>query len=201
MVWIKSCNFTANFDILEFTKVHIILICALFLCIVSCRKAEQYPIEPCVTYKGLTYLTDTDGSFNGNVIVSIGYTDGNGDLGLDDGDTIPPFNAKGEYFYNMLVAYQRYENGTFVEKPLLSWNNETQSYDTISFNARFRRLLEGDTEKPISGVIEYTMMVKNPFSPNDTIRFAICIIDRALNVSNTITTEPIYTGLTQINQP
>jgi len=200
VVWIKSCNFTANFDNLKFTKVHIILICALFLCIVSCRKAEQYPIEPCITYNGLTYQTDSDGAFNGNVIVSIGYTDGNGDLGLDDGDTIPPFNANGEYYYNMLVAYQRYENGTFVEKPLLSWNNETQSYDTISFNARFRRLLDGDIEKPISGVIDYTMMVKNPFSPNDTIRFAISIIDRALNVSNTITTGPIYTGLTQISQ-
>jgi len=148
----------------------------------------------------LTYLTDSTGVFNGNVIVSIGYTDGNGDLGLDDGDTIPPFNAGGEFYYNLIFTYQLYENGTFVEKPLLSWNNETQSYDTISFNARFKRLLDYGVEKPISGVIDYAMMVKNPFSPNDTIRFAINLIDRALNVSNTVTTEPIYTGLMQINQ-
>lgn len=177
------------------------MICALFLCIVSCRKGEQYPIEPCITYNGLTYLTDTTGAFNGNVIVSIGYTDGDGDLGLDESDTIPPFNTNGEYYYNLILAYQRYENGIFVEKPLLSWNNETQSYDTISFNARFKRLLAGDIEKPISGTIDYTIMVKNPFSPDDTIRFAINIIDRALNVSNTVTTDAIYTGLTQTNQP
>ena len=183
------------------TKIHIIFVCALFLFIVSCRKPEQYPIEPQITYNGLAYQTDSAGLFNGSVVVSIGYTDGDGDLGLDDGDTIPPFNANGEYYYNLIFAYQRYENGAFVEKPLLSWNAQTQTYDTISFNARFKRLLDGDTEKPISGVIDYTMMVKNPFSPDDTIRFAINIIDRALNVSNTVVTEPIYTGLTQINQP
>ena len=177
------------------------MICALFLCNVSCRKPAQYPIEPQINYNGLTYLCDSTGTFNGNIVVLLSYTDGDGDLGLDDGDTIPPFNANGEHYYNLLLSYQRYENGTFVEPPLLSWNNETQNYDTISFNARFKRLVANDVEKPISGNIDYTMMVKNPYSPDDTIRFAINMLDRALNLSNTVVTDPIYTGLTQINQP
>ena len=67
-------------------------------------------------------------------------------------------------------------------------------YDTVTFNARFRRLRETEEPKAISGTIDYKLTVQNPFSPNDTIKFEIRILDRALHVSNTIQTEPIITN-------
>jgi len=43
-------------------------------------------------------------------------------------------------------------------------------------------------------MMDYRLVVKNPFSPNDTIKFEIRIVDRALHESNTIQTEAIFTN-------
>ena len=100
----------------------------------------------------------------------------------------------------MEVDYLKLENGVFVKTPLLSPHVPTSPsdtlvlYDTVTFNARFRRLRETEEPKAISGTIDYKLTVQNPFSPNDTIKFEIRILDRALHVSNTIQTEPIITN-------
>ena len=69
-------------------------------------------------------------------------------------------------------------------------------FDTVTFNARFHRLRDNDDPKAISGTMEYKLTVQNPFSPNDTVKFEIHILDRALHESNTIQTEAIYTNPT-----
>ena len=85
-------------------------------------------------------------------------------------------------------------NGEFVKTPLLSWNAQTQSYDTVSFNARFKRLRDSEEPKAISGTMDYKLTVQNPFSPNDTVKFEIRILDRSLHESNVIQTDPIFTN-------
>ena len=94
----------------------------------------------------------------------------------------------------MVVDYLKCVNGEFVKMPLLSWNAQTQSYDTISFNARFKRLRDSEEPKAISGTMDYTLIVQNPLSPDDTIKFEIRILDRALHESNAIQTAPIITN-------
>ena len=172
-------------------KILVVLILAL-LALAACQKKPEYPIEPKITYDGLAYLMNADSTLTGEVILRIGYTDGDGDLGLDDADTLYPFGPNDPHYYNLLIDYLKWDGAAFVETPLLSWNQQTQSYDTISFNARFKRLVFNDEEKPISGIIEYTMMVYNPVSPDDTIKFRVHIIDRALHESNTIETDAIW---------
>ena len=172
-------------------KILVVLILAL-LALAACQKKPEYPIEPKITYDGLAYLMNADSTMTGEVILRIGYTDGDGDLGLDDADTLYPFGPNDPHYYNLLIDYLKWDGAAFVETPLLSWNQQTQSYDTISFNARFKRLVFNDEEKPISGIIEYTMMVYNPVSPDDTIKFRVHIIDRALHESNTIETDAIW---------
>ena len=66
-------------------------------------------------------------------------------------------------------------------------------FDTVTFNARFKRLRDSEEPKAISGTIEYKLTVQNPLSPDDTIKFEIRILDRALHESNMIQTEAIYT--------
>ena len=160
----------------------------------SCQKPVEYPIEPKIAYEGFTYLFNSDSTFSGEGIISFSYTDGDGDLGLDDADTLSPFGFHDAHYYNMMIDYLKCVNGEFVKTPLLSWNAQTQSYDTVTFNARFKRLRDSEEPKAISGTMDYKLLVQNPFSPNDTIKFEIRILDRALHESNVIQTNPIFTN-------
>ena len=166
----------------------------LALAVLSCQKPVEYPIEPKIAYNGFTYLFNPDSTFSGQGILSFSYTDGDGDLGLNERDTLPPFGLHDAHYYNLIIDYMKCVNGEFVKTPLLSWNAQTQTYDTISFNARFKRLRDSEEPKAISGTMDYTLTVQNPFSPNDTVKFEIHILDRALHESNTIQTEAIYTN-------
>ena len=171
-------------------KYTLIAVLALLFCL-ACQKPVTYPIEPEITYQGLSLIMNADNTPSGEVVLSIGYTDGDGDLGLNDSDTLDPFGIGDPNYYNLLIDYLKWDGSQFVETPLLSWNQQTQSYDTISFNARFKRLVFNDEEKAISGTFDYKMMLYNPLSPNDTIKLRARIVDRALHFSNTIETERI----------
>lgn len=175
-----------------------LLVLALAVC--SCQKPVEYPIEPKIAYEGFTYLMNPDSTFSGEGIISFSYTDGDGDLGLDDSDTLPPFGFRDAHYYNMVIDYLKCENGVFVRTPLLSPHVPTTPddtlvlYDTVTFNARFHRLRDNDDPKAISGTMDYKLIVQNPLSPNDTIKFEIRILDRALHESNVIQTDPIFTN-------
>ncbi len=181
---------------------HLIGLFFLVLAVISCQKKEEYPVEPKIEYQGFTYLFDADTIFSGEGIISFSYTDGDGDLGLDDSDTTYPFGFNDPHYYNMVIDYLKWVDGEFVKTPLLSPHVPTHPadtlvlFDTITFNARFKRLRDSENPKAISGTMEYQLMVQNPFSPNDTVKFEIRILDRALNESNVIQTEPIYTNPT-----
>ncbi len=183
-------------------KWTLITLCSLLLVVCACQKRVEYPIEPKITYEGFTYLMNPDSTFSGEGIISFSYTDGDGDLGLDDSDTLPPFGFHDTYYYNMVVDYLKSENGVFVKTPLLSPHVPTSPddtlvlYDTVTFNARFKRLRDSEEPKAISGSMDYKLTVQNPFSPNDTVKFEIRIFDRALHESNVIQTDPIFTNPT-----
>ena len=172
------------------------------MAVTSCQKPVEYPIEPAIEYQGFTYLLNPDSTFSGEGVIEFSYTDGDGDLGLDDADTLYPFGFHDPHYYNMVVDYLKAENGVFVKTPLLSPHVPTNPadtlvlYDTVTFNARFHRLRDNDDPKAISGTMEYKLTVQNPFSPNDTVKFEIHILDRALHESNVIQTEAIYTNPT-----
>ena len=172
-------------------KKLLILLFAVLFALAACQKKPEYPIEPKIAYEGFAYMIDADSTLTGEGVLYISYTDGNGDLGLDDADTLYPFGPNDPHYYNLIVDYLKWDGTQFVETPLLSWNQQTQSFDTISFNARFKRLVFNDEEKPISGTIDYKMMLLNPLAPNDSFKLRVHIIDRALHKSNTIETEII----------
>ena len=182
-------------------KSCIIGLLLLALAVLSCQKSVEYPIEPKITYEGFTYLFNADSTFSGEGVISFSYTDGDGDLGLNDEDTLPPFGFHDTHYYNMVIDYLKSVNGVFVKTPLLSPHVPTNPadtlvlYDTVTFNARFKRLRDSEEPKAISGTMEYKLTVQNPFSPQDTVKFEIHILDRALHESNVIQTEAIYTDL------
>lgn len=181
-------------------KLKLIALSLIVLLATACRDQVEYPIEPRIAYEGFTYLFNADSTFSGEGIISFSYTDGDGDLGLDDTDTLYPFGFNDPHYYNMVIDYLKSENGVFVKTPLLSPHVPSNPadtlvlYDTVTFNARFHRLRDSDEPKAISGKMEYKLTVQNPFSPNDTVKFEMRILDRAMHESNVIQTEAIYTN-------
>ncbi len=171
------------------TKIGLIFV--LLLLSLSCRKLEEYPVIPAIAFNGFELLINEDTGISEKGILYISYTDGDGDLGLDQGDTTFPYQYGGLYYYNLFITYYECDNGVFTEVPLLTWNNETQQYDTLTFNARMPVLLPKEKKQGIKGVIQNEMFIYNPLAKSDTIQFKVKIVDRALQFSNEITTPPI----------
>ncbi len=173
------------------TKILFILLVTFGLVFHSCRKFEEFPVEPEIKYENflLEYNLETGKTERGVLIFS--YTDGDGDLGLADDELYPPYNQGSKYYYNLIINYFEKQNGVFVEVPLLSWNPDSAYYDTLTFNSRFPRLLPEIFDQPIKGEFNDTLFILNPLSDYDTIKFSAYIIDRALHESNVIETPPI----------
>lgn len=168
--------------------IHILIV---FLLLTGCRKLEEYPLVPEITYEGFVFLQNEETGEIEKGLLRIGYRDGDGDIGLDQADTTYPFHPEGEFYYNLIIRYFEQQHGTFVEVPLLSWNSLTQEYDTATFSARIPPLIPKDQTKAIKGVIEDELFINNPLSDFDTIMFKVQLIDRALQKSNEISSTPI----------
>ena len=176
---------------MKYTTKILILVLLVGLVVLSCRKFEDFPDIPAITYDNFVVLMNTQTGITERGVLVFSYTDGDGDLGLDKGDTLPPFNRKSEYYYNLIIKYFEKQNGTFVEVPLLSWNSDSSNYDTLTFNSRFPILTPESGNQAIKGVFEDTLFIYNPLSDFDTIKFKAYIYDRALNKSNEIETSEI----------
>jgi hypothetical protein len=144
----------------------------------GCVEKEQYPLIPVIKYAGFMVDTTAQG-YDSIGIVTITYTDGDGDLGLDSTDTAEP------YLYNYYFTFMQMKEGVLqpVELP----------DSTINFNARIPILTPSGKNKNISGEISRTLELYQAWSAlsSDTIGFEIYVKDRALNVSN-IVQSPLY---------
>lgn len=173
------------------TKITVILVLILMIGIDSCRKFEEFPDEPVIKYENFLVGYNPSTGITERGVLIISYTDGNGDIGLDDDDIYPPYNPGSEYYYNMVIDYFEMQNGEFVEVPLVWWDPVEQKYDTLTFNSRIPVLIPKIATQAIKGTIQDTLFIYNPLSDFDTIKFSVYIIDRALNKSNVVETPPI----------
>ena len=121
------------------------------------------------------------------IILTINYKDGDGDLGLSDSDTLPPYNYGNVGFYNFLVSYEMKKNNIWKRIIIPG------SSDTLNFNQRFERLNKSDKVKKVAGTID----LRIPASPYpgilpDTIRLECKMMDRRLHNSNSAMSNDIY---------
>jgi len=181
----KKCNFTPSYKkeiVIRFPFTAnlrtFLLPLVVVLLLVGCRKFEEYPPEPEISFNKFTLLINPQTGISEKGILAISYRDGDGDIGLSQADTLFPFQASGDYYYNLLIKMFELRNGIFVEHP-------------ANFNARIPPLIPKDQKKGIKGVIEYQIDLYDPTSAFDTIRFDVQLIDRALNISNKVETPPI----------
>lgn len=154
---------------------------AVLTCVLAwagCLKREDFPDQPRIEYE-YTVVSPTPSSPDSIGFVRFRFTDGDGDLGLRPGDTLGVFAVDGPYYYNLFVHLFKKENGQFVEQELV-----------FPPHSRFRDLVPGGAGRPVQGSMDVGVPVM-PGASFDTVRYEIYIVDRALNHSNTITTEDI----------
>ncbi|MGM0612467.1 MAG: hypothetical protein ACQESM_03035 [Bacteroidota bacterium] len=140
------------------------------LLLTSCTEEEDYPIEPKIEFENFKKINnDSTG------IITLSFTDGDGDIGLKDSDTTDPYT--GEYFYNFFLYIFEKNNGQY------------DSVETdIPFHGRIPELEGVQEGESIKGEIDievdiYSMDI---FIPADSVVFDIYIVDRALHHSNTV---------------
>jgi len=169
-------------------KVSFILTAFAAIAVSSCIRPDEYPPEPIISYMDFEKLyNETSGVYDRGVL-KFEFTDGDGDIGLADRDTFPPFNPGSRYYYNLIIDYFEVRNGVETEVPLTFYNPQTEQYDTISLSARIPPLLPEKITKAISGEIYDTVFIYNYNSDFDTLFLKFRLVDRALNESNVETT-------------
>lgn len=177
------------------SKIQLFLLIFLIAVICSCRKVEKFPDEPRIEYQNFTRIYNPDLEIYDRGVLHFTFEDGDGDIGLNSGDTHPPFNAASEYHYNLIITYFEMQNGELNEVPIVWFNPQTEQYDTLSLSARIPNLTPEGTNKAISGDIFDTLFIYNFNSNFDTISFNAYIVDRALHKSNSISTPLIIRDL------
>ena len=158
------------------SRIYFILSLLLFLLFSSCLKREEYPIEPHIEYKNFVkYVNNAGIEDKGTLIFS--FTDGDGDIGLTAGDTLSPYNKDGDYYYNLYIFYKEMQHGFLTQIDL-----------PMPFHTRLPVITPSGHNKAIKGEMEVKLDIYNPLSIYDTICFDFYIVDRALHVSNTVST-------------
>ncbi len=134
----------------------------------SCIKRPDYPDYPIIKFKA--FIPEGD-----SAKLIFEFTDGDGDIGLLPEDTIPPYDA------NLFLKYYEQREGEFVEiEPIIPFNYRIPD---ISRKGKIKTL-EGEIMVRINYYYDFA-------SPYDTIKYSAYIVDRALNKSNVIETNPI----------
>jgi hypothetical protein len=144
----------------------------------SCMKKEVFPETPQIAFQSFVPVFDT-GKYATRGFLTISFKDGDGDIGLKEDETQPPFDTGSIYYYNYVIDYYEKQNGSFVRVDFL-----------IPFSTRIPYLTPEDPNKAIKGIIVDTLML-NPKPAHDTIKFKFFIYDRALHKSNVDSTPPI----------
>jgi hypothetical protein len=159
----------------KFTNLLILSALALF----ACKKEDKTPEPPVLTFVDAGLSTDKS-----YAIVNFEFFDNDGDLGLRQNE------STGEQEYNLFVDYYEKLNGSWTKKsPIITYNSGTNDYDTTVFHLRVP-FIENDAGKSLKGETN-VLLLYNPFTLSDTIRYELMLKDRALRSSNVITTSEI----------
>lgn len=154
----------------------------------GCSKQVEYSIIPAIEFKETRILKYHNTESDSALVIVFSFVDGDGDLGLGQGDTNPPYNPKSIYYNNFYAKYYEYVDSQFIQvRPEIGG---IPYGDTIRFSFRFPDLRTQTNNKALKGDIEITLSDISPVK-SPTIKFDFFIYDRALHKSNMIETEPI----------
>lgn len=154
-----------------------ILFCTLLfgVSVTSCVKEKNFPIEPKIEFKEyLKYSLDSADCI-------ILFKDGDGDIGVLEGDTIPDLKMK--YLYKGAdLLFHPYDE-TFG----------TSKFDTLFYTYRVPDLMPEGQYKALDGEIKIKLRASPIYNPlHRVVKFEIRLQDRAGHLSNIVSTNEIY---------
>jgi len=118
-----------------------------------------------------------------SAVLTISFTDGDGDVGLRDSDTTGDFAPEKIYHHNLFLEY-------FEKDDALGWvRGKDLSGNDISFLYRVPYLTPNGNNTALKGKIEVTLEPSyfNPLSSqSDTVMYKITLVDRSLTESNQV---------------
>ncbi|TAE68448.1 MAG: hypothetical protein EAZ85_14185 [Bacteroidetes bacterium] len=162
------------------------LIFATFL-LVGCYTKPEFSTTPNISFVGIDKFTVTNPlttSREDSIIIKIKFQDGDGDLGLDQGDTLGTFKRGQPNHFNYKISVFVKNGAIFNPLPLPD--------PSFTYDGRFPRLEDRGRKNPLEGILTRNISFKqSSFVANTILKFRIKIYDRALNVSNEIETSEV----------
>ena len=174
---------SAKFYIVR-SKLQILLLIAIAgIALYSCIEHREYPIEPVIKYKDFATKKNLAGH-DSIGLLTIEFTDGDGDVGLTQSDTLAPFNSGSEFYYNFFITFSQKIGNDFQEI-------------TTPYNSRIPDVNPEHIDKDLVGdiTIEIDLNILSLVLSSETIKMKAYMVDRALNASNTIETPAITLDL------
>jgi hypothetical protein len=147
----------------------------------SCIKEKQFSIIPAIEFKQyITYGLDSADCI-------IKFKDGDGDIGILDGDTTSPNDFRMKYLYLDTLSH------TF--KPYNA-NLGSSTFDTLFYSYRVPNITPTGQYKALDGEIKAKLRSAPLYGPGHTVvKFEITLRDRAGHLSNMVTTNEITVPL------
>ncbi len=141
----------------------------------SCLPEAQYPPEPVISFESIIQTGN-------QAVMRINFTDGDGNIGLEQGDTLGincPDTCR--FYYNLFCEYYELQNGEWVHYPL------DPALGQIPFYYRLPYATPEGQNPALNGEIKIDMPSHYLLGTGfDTCRFEIQLFDRALNESNIV---------------
>ncbi|NQX90845.1 MAG: hypothetical protein HRT74_01655 [Flavobacteriales bacterium] len=155
----------------------VVLFFGFAIAMVSCLPDSSFPPEPKISFKSFTVS-------DGDAVLSIDFTDGDGDIGLNQGDTTGincPDTCR--FYYNLFCEYYELQNGEWVHIELDPELGEIPFYYRVPFAT------PSGQNPALDGTIDIDMPNYFLFGTGfDTARFEVQLVDRSLNESNKVVT-------------
>jgi len=161
------------------------LLVLLAVLLIQCRKIENYPDEPQISFIEAIVKDSTDVLDNKikHVTLKFKVIDGDGDIGLDEVDTLGPFSRDSAYYYNLFIEEYEKIGEEFVEVE----NQFPRNYRIPNLTP------EGQNKTLIANVsveMEYGYSDQTPLLFTE-FKYYFKLVDRSFNFSNTDTTSLI----------
>lgn len=158
----------------------ILLILVIFSIFYSgCKPVEEFPIIPDIGFKSYEVFKNSQGKDTA-LILTITFKDGDGDIGLGDTDTFPPFDFGNRYYYNMYINYYEFIDSEFVEVTPNPFSD-----DTIRYKYRLpEEIIPQTNNKAIKG--EISVKINDVLAKHNPVKFSVYIYDRKLHKSNVV---------------
>ena len=141
------------------------------LVLTGCLPDPSYPLEPTLNFQNFETRSD------GTAKLTLGFTDGDGNVGLTQADTLPPFCQSCEHHYNLVGEYQEWKDSTWLTPELL-----------VPYAYRVPVAEPTGSSPALDGTIELELTSWYLFGTTaDSVRFGWVLWDRDLNPSNKAT--------------